>query len=78
MWTITVSNHGLKLKPPNYTPKGRGAHSVEKQELSVLDACLRICCNLFPFHQDKDMKSHWWLPFRRVKKVKTWSASFQT
>lgn len=58
MWYINVSNHGLKLKPRNYTPKGRGAHSVEKQELSVLDAYLGVCYNLFLFHQDKDMKNH--------------------
>lgn len=76
MWNIDVSNHGLKLKPQNYTPKSGGAHSVENQELSDLDACLGVCYNLFLFHQDKDMKNHWWLPaFRRVKKVKTWSAS---
>lgn len=77
MWNINVSNHGLKLKPHNYTPKRRGAHSVAKQELSVLDACLGVCYSLCLFHQDKDMRNHWWLPaFRRVKKVKIWSASF--
>lgn len=72
MWNRNVGNHGLKLKPQNYTPKGKGAHSVAKQELSVLDACLGMRYNLFLFHQDKDMNFHWWFPaFRRVKKVRT-------
>lgn len=37
-----VSNHGLKLKSQNYTPKGTGAHAVEKRGLSGLDACLCV------------------------------------
>lgn len=54
MWDINVSSHGLKLKPQNYTPKGRGIPFCGKQELSILDACYI----LFLFHQDKAMKNH--------------------
>lgn len=37
-----VGSYGLKLNLQNYTPKGPGAHSVEKQELSGLNACLCV------------------------------------
>lgn len=37
---IIGTNHGLKLNPQNYTTKGTGAQSVEKQGISGLDACM--------------------------------------